>query len=74
MSDADQALHQQEDLERSAAADAVYRCPHCQMAQGTTNGRELTVGAVVISSSVHLTCVACRTLYEWHPGLSESEE
>ncbi len=74
MSDEDQAPHQPEDPDRSACSDAVFCCPHCQVAQGTTNGRELTVGAVIISSSVHLTCVACHTLYEWHPELSESEE
>ncbi len=73
MSAEDKVQHQQEDLERLAPADAIYRCPHCQMAQGTTNGRELTVGALIIGSSVHLTCVACRTLYEWHPELSESK-
>ena len=72
MADEDKAL-QQEDLDRSAAADSVYRCPHCHVPQGTTNGRALTVGAIIISSSVHLTCVACHTLYEWHPELSESE-
>ena len=72
MSDENKAQQQQEDRERFAAADSIYRCPHCHVAQGITNGRELTVGAMIISSSVHLTCVACYTLYEWHPELSES--
>ena len=45
----------------------VFRCPHCDAVQGTTNGRELTAGAVIILSQVELTCVACRTLYTWRP-------
>ncbi len=69
----DQVRQQQDDLARLAAADSIYRCPHCGVAQGVTSGRALTVGALIISSPVHLTCVACRTLYEWHPELSESE-
>ena len=48
-------------------ADSVFHCPNCGAVQGTTNGSELTVGALIISASVKLTCVACRTLYEWHP-------
>ena len=57
---------QQEEI-TGLRADAVFHCPNCGAVQGTTNGSELTVGALIINSSVKLTCVACRTLYEWHP-------
>ena len=45
----------------------IYCCPHCGAPLGSTNGRELTIGAVLVRDSIRLKCVACHQSYEWHP-------
>ena len=46
---------------------AVFCCPHCGAPVGSTDGRQLTVGAIIVKENITLKCVACRQDYEWQP-------
>ena len=47
--------------------ERVFCCPHCEAPLGSTDGQRLIVGAIIITDSIKLTCVACREPYEWKP-------
>lgn len=46
---------------------SVFCCPNCNAPVGTTDGRQLTAGAIIITSPTHLSCMACQQSYEWRP-------
>jgi hypothetical protein len=52
-----------------ACADAsVFCCPHCNAPVGATDGKQLTAGAIIITSPTELSCMACQQSYEWRPA------
>lgn len=52
---------------RASEHGAVFRCPHCNAALGTTNGRELKIDEVIFTEVTKLRCIHCLQSYEWHP-------
>ena len=55
------------ELERS------FRCPHCDMFVGWTDGQQLRTRASIITNPLEMLCAGCDQTYEWNPTtLSEN--
>ncbi|HZT58325.1 MAG TPA: hypothetical protein VFA21_06800 [Pyrinomonadaceae bacterium] len=49
------------------AGERAYCCPHCDAPLGVTDGKRLTVGALIIEGPIKLTCLSCKRRYHWLP-------
>ncbi len=47
--------------------ESSFRCPHCDLFFGWTDGRSLRTRAIIFNERMEMQCVGCGESYVWSP-------